>query len=74
MFVMHVPKFLWGEAVLTATYLINRMPSRVLNFLSPKDKLPSFFPLLSITVRSFFQNIWVCCLCLSAASFQEQIG
>jgi hypothetical protein len=30
MFMMNVPKFLWSEAVMTATYLINRMPSRVL--------------------------------------------
>ena len=32
MFKMSVPKYLWGEAVLTACYLINRMSSRVLNF------------------------------------------
>ena len=29
---MNVPKFLWSDAVMTATYLINRMPSRVLNY------------------------------------------
>ncbi|RVW57066.1 Retrovirus-related Pol polyprotein from transposon TNT 1-94 [Vitis vinifera] len=28
MFSMNVPKLLWGQAVLTAAYLINRMPSR----------------------------------------------
>lgn len=44
MFSMNVPKFLWGEAVLTATYLINRMPSRVLGFISPREKLLSVFP------------------------------
>ena len=27
-----VPKYLWGEAILTATYLINRMPTRVLKY------------------------------------------
>lgn len=44
MFSMDVPKYLWGEAVLTATYLINRMPSRVLGFTSPRQKLLNVFP------------------------------
>lgn len=44
MFTMDVPKYLWSEAALTATYLINRMPSRVLNFVSPKEKLLTAFP------------------------------
>ena len=32
MFSTNVPKCFWGKAVLTAAYLINRMPSSVLNF------------------------------------------
>lgn len=32
MFTMGVPKHYWGDAVLTAAYLINRMPSRVLDY------------------------------------------
>jgi transposase InsO family protein len=39
MFTMNVPKFLWGEAIKTATYLINRMPLRVLDFKTPAECL-----------------------------------
>ncbi|CAN0913556.1 Retrovirus-related Pol polyprotein from transposon TNT 1-94, partial [Linum grandiflorum] len=47
MFTHNVPKHLWGEAVLTATYLINRMPSRVLDFKTPRRVLLDDFPHLS---------------------------
>lgn len=39
MFSMNVPKFFWGEAVLTAVYLINRMPSRILGHKTPRQVL-----------------------------------
>src|SRR5664279_3304160 len=39
MFTMNVPKFLWSEAVMTATYLINRTSSRVLGMKSPSELL-----------------------------------
>ena len=39
MMAMNVPKFLWSEAVMTAAYLINRMPSRVLNYKTPIECL-----------------------------------
>ena len=39
MFQMNVPKYLWSEAVLTTTYLINRMPSRILGMESPSELL-----------------------------------
>ena len=32
MFSMHMPKYLWGEVVLTSCYLINIMPSHVLKY------------------------------------------
>jgi len=31
---MHVPKLFWSHRVLSAAYLINRLPSRVLHFKS----------------------------------------
>jgi hypothetical protein len=34
-FTMNVPKFMWGEAVMMATFLINRAPSRVAGMKSP---------------------------------------
>ncbi|CAN1188688.1 Retrovirus-related Pol polyprotein from transposon TNT 1-94 [Linum perenne] len=47
MFSHSVPKYLWGEAVLTATYLINRLPSRVLNFRTPRQVFLDIFPHIS---------------------------
>ena len=44
MFSTKVPKYLWGEAILTATYLINRMPSRVLKFQTPLNCFKKCFP------------------------------
>ncbi|RVW25377.1 Retrovirus-related Pol polyprotein from transposon TNT 1-94 [Vitis vinifera] len=44
MFSSNVPNYFWGEAILTATYLINRMPSRVLTFQSPRQLFLKQFP------------------------------
>ena len=43
LFGMHMPRFYWGEAVKSAIYIINRVPSRVINFQTPHQKLQSFF-------------------------------
>jgi len=53
MFTNHVPKHFWGEAILTATYLINRMPSRVLKFQRPRQVLLQAFP----HAKSFSSNL-----------------
>jgi hypothetical protein len=57
---MNVPKYLWGQAVLTATYLINRMPSRVLDWKSPiemlKGKNGDVLPLKTFGCVCFVQN------------------
>ena len=43
-FQINVPKSFWGEVVLTTTYLINRLPSQILNYSSPIETLSRFFP------------------------------
>ena len=47
MFNMNIPKYLWGDVVLTATYLINRLPSRPLQFKTPYSILQSLYPHIS---------------------------
>ena len=42
-----IPKKYWGETVLTASYLINRLHSSVLDSKTPMEVLSSFYPDLS---------------------------
>ena len=44
---MHVPKSFWSHGVLSAAYLINRLPSRILHFKSPLEVLQKQQPNLS---------------------------
>ena len=44
LFTSNVPHRYWGEAVLSAAYLINRLPSKVLNFSTPYQVFKNFFP------------------------------
>lgn len=53
MFNMHVPKPYWDDAVLTGVYLINRMPSSILNNKSPFFLLYPGEPSFSLTPRVF---------------------
>lgn len=39
-----VPKCLWGDAISTATYLINRLPTRILEFKTPSKIFTTCFP------------------------------
>ena len=43
LFSMNVRKIHWRDAILTTTYLINRMPSKVLNFKTPIIVFPASF-------------------------------
>ena len=44
MLTTHMPTMFWGATILTTTYLINRMPSRVLSYATPLDTFLKFFP------------------------------
>ena len=44
LFTSHMPSQFWGDSILTTTYLINRMPGRVLSFVTPLQKFQEFFP------------------------------
>ncbi|KAK4390000.1 Retrovirus-related Pol polyprotein from transposon TNT 1-94 [Sesamum angolense] len=50
---MHVPKSYWGDAILTASYLINRLPSSILNGDTPYSCLFPDSPLFGVTPRVF---------------------
>ena len=41
------PSYLWPEAIATAAYLTNRLPSKPLNYKTPLETLGSFVPLPS---------------------------
>ncbi|KAL0366821.1 UNVERIFIED_CONTAM: Retrovirus-related Pol polyprotein from transposon RE1 [Sesamum radiatum] len=48
LFQSHLPKRFWGEAVLTATYILNRLPSSILGWKSPFEMLYQKEPTISI--------------------------
>lgn len=48
----HASKQYWVDAVVTAIYLLNRMPSRILNFETPLQVLGHYKPLLSVITLS----------------------
>ena len=55
----HVPWSYWGEAILTSTHLVNRLPSQTLAFTSPIDRLHAAFPGISLRT-SLLPRIFGC--------------
>ena len=50
---MHVPKHFWPDTVSIACFLINRMPSSVLNWATPYHQLFPSYPLFPIEPKVF---------------------
>lgn len=68
MFSMNVPKYLWREAILIASYLINRMPTRILNFENNSFKF-SYTPVY-LSFNGFRMHLF----CLHTPYFRIKIG
>jgi len=60
MFTQLVPNSYWGEAVLTATYLINRLPSKLLNFKTPLSVFLEAFPHYSRALNNISPKVFGC--------------
>ncbi|CAN0870173.1 Retrovirus-related Pol polyprotein from transposon TNT 1-94 [Linum grandiflorum] len=60
LFTNQVPKHLWGEAVLTATYLINRLPSRILQFQTPREVLIQTYPHVQAYISDLEPRVFGC--------------
>ena len=67
MFDRSVPKTYWGDAVMTAAHLINRLPTRNLGDSSPYEVLYNTKPSID-----HFESFWICLLCVCSRSAEEQ--
>ncbi|CAN1791793.1 Retrovirus-related Pol polyprotein from transposon TNT 1-94, partial [Linum perenne] len=68
MFTSHTPKYLWGDAVLTATYIINRNPSRILNYQTPRSIIQTQYPHLHAINSDLSLRIFGCTAFVHVAS------
>lgn len=60
LFHMRVPKNFWGDSILTACYLIKRMPSRVLKYDIPLKIIERTFPTSKHLFSSLQPRIFGC--------------
>ena len=58
-FTTNVPKYLWGDSILTACYLINCMSTRVLSFKTPLDMFTHLYPQIR-TIGSISLKVFGC--------------
>ena len=58
-FSVHVSKYLWKNTILIATYLINRMASKILSFRTPLQSLQNVFPACGIHFH-FLLKVFAC--------------
>ena len=63
MFYMNVSKYLWGETVLTASYLINMMPIRILKYITPLEFKKKKLPYVSNSLGFATKIIWLYHFC-----------
>ena len=54
-FFMHIPKYLWGEVILTFCYLINRMYNHILKSSTPLQCLWKLFPINRLAIELSFK-------------------
>ena len=60
MFTSLVPNTYWGEAILTSSYLINRLPSKVLAFKTLLSVFLDYYPHHTRVLNSYFPKVFGC--------------
>ena len=60
MLTMNVPKYLWGDAILTTAFLINHLPSCTLIFKFPLSMLSHKFPHLNMLTNTLPLKTFSC--------------
>ncbi|CAN1319890.1 Retrovirus-related Pol polyprotein from transposon RE1, partial [Linum perenne] len=73
MFSSNIPKYLWGHALLTAAYLINRVPSKVLKFKTPLQVFQTSFPYSRITSDLPLKIFGCTCFVLTPPQFRSKL-
>ena len=72
LFQMHVPKHFWVDAIFTTCFLINRMPSSVLNWVTSFQTLFPYKSLILIESRVFGCTCFVGDVCLHVSKLDPK--